>query len=515
VGLRFPTQFIDTFLMAVMVLHATSFKFAGGVYKYAALAALFVRYNLRFAAAFLKDGIRQSILHGTHSAKFGFEVVLEYCLGDARALLELYPSLRGDFDRKCGPRAFRNLTEIYQPYAIAMADASHAGIRLDQDAWGQLTEVAPKYRRQRLVTMGKYGYQHNGSGISDLALARMVETIGLHREWARTPGGQFSKREEDLERYRAHPAIGALLELKRFDAFMNQDLGSLMDRDGRVRCSIQVLKQHTSRNSTVAPNLMGMPGQLRPLLLPDEGHRFVHFDFCQQEPGIAGALSGDGALVADFLDGDVYINLARRLGLIGASSATAAIKAARKQMKVLLLALFYGMSAGGVAGALGVPFEEASAHLLNFRAKYRRTCEWLDAFVAQALQRGWAENIIGYRAAFDSAGGFDSGNLLRSARNFPVQASAAACFQLTGIYLSDMGCDIRLPLHDAYFLQCLNERRAIGELRKQIIVATVTSVKQLFPALRAKREVEVLGCLAKDGNEGSLKAWLESVRTVA
>jgi DNA polymerase I-like protein with 3'-5' exonuclease and polymerase domains len=93
-------------------------------------------------------------------------------------------------------------------------------------------------------------------------------------------------------------------------------MGARVDGDGRLRCSIQPLAQHSSRNSTTNPNLTGIPGELRPLLLPDEGCKFLHFDYSQQEPGVAGWLSRDPALIQDFTHGDVYVNLGLRMGLV-------------------------------------------------------------------------------------------------------------------------------------------------------------------------------------------------------
>src|SRR5262249_25414212 len=140
---------------------------------------------------------------------------------------------------------------------------------------------------------------------------------GLSHAWRRTPTGQFSTKEDDLKAARhQHPAIDAAYQLVRFDTFMQQDMGSRVDRDGRLRCSILTLAQRTGRNSTVRPNLGGIPGELRPLLLPDEGCHWLYFDYSQQEPGVAAYISNDPNLLHDFATGDVYKNLGLRMGLI-------------------------------------------------------------------------------------------------------------------------------------------------------------------------------------------------------
>jgi len=472
------------------------------------------RYHLPFTQPDEKDEIRDNILCGAWR-QFGIQRVVDYCMADAQALVQVLPQLQKEFLERCGPRADHNLTHVYQPYSLIMAEAGQRGLRLDQSGWERLKHVAPGYRRQRVATMEEFGYEHDGEGIGGLAFEKMIRTIGLDREWERTATNKFSTAEETLEEYRDHPAINAALEMNRFDNFMNQVLGALMDRDGRLRCSIQTLKQHTSRNSTVAPNLMGIPGELRPLLLPDDGCVFVHFDFSQQEPGAAAWLSKDAALWQDFMNGDVYINLGRRLGLLKPDSLDKEIRTVRKQMKVLMLAILYGKGVRSVAMDLGISYQQACAHMNNFRHAYSTLFAWLRAFVTKSLERGWAENLIGFRAAFDQLHGFSPGKLKRSCQNFPVQSAAAASFQLTGIYLTELGCDIRLPVHDAYLLNCINDRRVIADTRKKVISATGTAVDQLFPGLPPKRDIEVLNCFCKDGNEDSFEHWLTGVEAGA
>ncbi len=152
-GLRFPKRHFDTFLAAVMVLHASAFNLVGGVYKYASLANMMAKYHLPFIAGGEKDEIRNAILKNEHVERFGMARVLDYCMNDAKATLALFAALQKDLKEQCGPRAQSNLFDVYQPYALAMAEASWKGLRLDQSAWERLTAIAPNYRRQRVAVM--------------------------------------------------------------------------------------------------------------------------------------------------------------------------------------------------------------------------------------------------------------------------------------------------------------------------------------------------------------------------
>src|SRR5262249_33272277 len=165
-----------------------------------------------------------------------------------------------------------------------------------------------------------------------------------------TKTGAFSMKGDDLKVFRYIPAIDAAYRLDRFDTFMGQNIGSLVDADGRVRCSILPLAQRTGRNSTIKPNLMGIPAELWPLFLPDDGCQFVHFDFTQQEPGIAAFLSSDEALLRDFSSKDVYRGLGSRMGLLTPDMSEERIRTIRNSiLKALMLSIIYGKSAHGIA----------------------------------------------------------------------------------------------------------------------------------------------------------------------
>ncbi len=513
VGIKFPHAYIDTLLLGVMLAHATAFEPIGGAYRQAALAEIAPRHGVVCSHSEYKDRIRNSIMSGRHLEEFGLKAVANYCMEDARACRQLVEPLSDAVDRACGPQARNNLAQLYQPYARAMGETAARGIRFDRDAWDHFQNLVPLYRERHLRIMRAAGYAHQGIGISERAFGRMLQRIGLDQSWPRTPGGAFRTQASDVkDRRHLHPAVGAMHHLAQLDRVMGQQLGERVDADGRIRCGILPLAQHTSRNSTTRPNLMGIPGVLRPLLLPDEGCVFVHFDFSQQELGVAGFLAKDAGLLADFANGDVYENCGRRLGLIRDGMTTAEVKAIRNGvLKTLLLSILYGKSVEGIAQDLSCTRREAQLHLDRLTTAYPQLFNWIRDYVCTSMTRGWAENVIGYRAAFRVGDPAVRTHVERSCQNFPIQASAAACFQMTGLHLADYGADIRLPIHDAYLLNVANEPKAIAEARAQIAAATKAATEQLFPGLPVKHSVEVLTRFAKDGVENSFQDLIRSL----
>lgn len=509
VGISFPTRCIDTLLMAVMLLHAKSHEHSYSVYYHAALSRITARYGISHLSADDKDSIRAGILNGTYLRDYGMERVLDYCCDDARACLQLVRPLQTDFEESCGPSATTNLNQLYLPYSLLMADTANKGLRFDLDGWARAVELAPHYRGQLLAMMRTAGYDHEGEGLGQHGFRRMIIHLGLDKTWRRTKTGAFSTKGDDLKAFRYIPAIDAAYKLEKFDTFMAQDIGSLVDADGRVRCNILPLAQRSGRNSTVKPNMMGIPAELRPLFLPDEGCKFLHFDFSQQEPGIAGYLSGDAALTNDFAGKDVYRGLGFRMGLLTADMSEAKVRSIRNSiLKALMLSIIYGKSAHGIARDLPCSLHEAKLHLLHFARIYPRLVSWLRNYVVVGLQRGWAENVIGYRAAFNVINPRSRGHIARSCQNFPVQSSAAACFQLTGLHLGDFGADLRLPMHDAYLINVPDEPKALQNTHEQIHAAATAATNQLFPGLAVRIDIEVLPCFAKDGKVNSFREWL-------
>jgi hypothetical protein len=208
VGIPFPTRFLDTLLMSVMLLHAMSHDHGDRVYSQAALARMTARYGIAHMSADDKDAIRNSILQGTHLDEFGMDRVLNYCRDDARASLQLVSRLLEDVPQTCGPHALNNLTQLFQPYALAMADTASKGLRFDRDGWGRAVEVAPRYRGRLLAQMRAEGYDHDGDGLGQHGFRRMVTRLGLLPVWPKTRTG-LSTRRDDLKSFRHVPAINA------------------------------------------------------------------------------------------------------------------------------------------------------------------------------------------------------------------------------------------------------------------------------------------------------------------
>jgi hypothetical protein len=96
-----------------------------------------------------------------------------------------------------------------------------------------------------------------------------------------------------------HPAIAPLRELRvSLSQLRLNDL--TIGSDGRNRCLLSAFKARTGRNQpSNSQFIFGPAVWLRGLIKPEPKFALAYVDFSQQEFGIAAALSGDAAMLAE------------------------------------------------------------------------------------------------------------------------------------------------------------------------------------------------------------------------
>ena len=91
----------------------------------------------------------------------------------------------------------------------------------------------------------------------------------------------------------------------------------LVGSDNRSRSELWPFGTKTSRYRPGAKTfILLQPKWFRSLIKPERGVSIAYLDFGQQEHLIAAALSGDRAMVESYKSGDVYLDLANRIGAV-------------------------------------------------------------------------------------------------------------------------------------------------------------------------------------------------------
>ena len=96
--------------------------------------------------------------------------------------------------------------------------------------------------------------------------------------------------------------------------------------------------------------IFGPRSWLRGLIKPPPGHAVAYIDWSSQEVGIAAALSGDEAMMADFQTGDPYIAFGIRAGVLPPDATKETHRETRDMLKACVLGLQYGMGRADVGG---------------------------------------------------------------------------------------------------------------------------------------------------------------------
>jgi DNA polymerase I-like protein with 3'-5' exonuclease and polymerase domains len=165
-------------------------------------------------------------------------------------------------------------------------------------------------------------------------------------------------------------------------------------------------------------------------------------DWSQQELGIAAALSGDSRMMESYRSGDFYLTFAKMVGAVPAGATKQTHGRERDQFKTVALGVLFGLSAGGIAGKLGVAPWRGRELLGTHRRVFRRFWEWSDATEERAILTGELRTVhVGPDAN------------PRSLRNFPMSANGAEMKRLSACLATERGVAVCAPVHDAFLVE--------------------------------------------------------------
>jgi DNA polymerase-1 len=173
----------------------------------------------------------------------------------------------------------------------------------------------------------------------------------------------------------------------------------------------------------------------------------ANLDYSNQEFLIAGALSGDDAMLEDYAAGDVYVAFAKRIELVPLHATKESHPEARAKAKALVLGIGYGMGAWGLRVRLGTTEEEAAEMIAKYWSAYPDYDAWRSELASKMQVDGYLELADGWRLfpVLDCN--------QRSIMNFPMQGTGAnilrrACTDLAAAGVAMIGTN-----HDSIMIQ--------------------------------------------------------------
>ena len=225
-------------------------------------------------------------------------------------------------------------------------------------------------------------------------------------------------------------------------------MGFEVGEDQRNRCLLSPFGSSTSRNQPSSTKfLFGSSVWLRGLIKPSEGRGLAYIDYCEQEFGIAAALSGDENMKKAYRSGDPYLELAKLAGVVPRSATKKSHPAERALFKATVLAVQYGMGPKSLGETIHKPLEEARYLLRVHRRTFSVFWKWVEEAVEYALIHQQLWTTLGWRRQIHGPA-----NVL-SLANFPMQANAAEILRLSCILMFRKRIRLCAPIHDAVLIE--------------------------------------------------------------
>jgi DNA polymerase-1 len=234
---------------------------------------------------------------------------------------------------------------------------------------------------------------------------------------------------------------------------------------GRIHTSFNQIGAATGRLSSTEPNLQNIPVRtargeaIRRGFVPRPGWRFVVADYSQIELRLLAHLSEDEAFVAAFrAGGDIHRQTAAVIFGVPVESVTAEQRA---RAKTINFATIYGQGPHSLSRQLGISRDEAKHFIEEYFVRFAGVRRFLDAAVASAREKGYAETIFGRRRYIPELQdrNFNVRSFgERTATNSPIQGSAAdlikvAMVRIAAALAEGYRARLLLQVHDELVLE--------------------------------------------------------------
>jgi DNA polymerase I-like protein with 3'-5' exonuclease and polymerase domains len=392
-----------------------------------------------------KDSMRDLILAGGPFTSQERHEILKYCQSDVDELAQLTERMLGRIRRN--PKALGQAL-LRGRYMKSVAGMEHAGVPIDVPLAMAVRERRDVIRKELTREVNaRFGVFDEDGRFKTGWLRAMLADREILAGWPRTPKGHVKYDEDTLkDMAKLYPWLHELAEtLATLGTLKRNKL--VIGPDGRNRTSLWAFTTKTSRNAPKGESIVTQPAWMRGLIKPGPGRSVCYLDWSAQEVWIAAALSGDPALLATVRSGDVYLGLAKRLGLAPEGATKETHGTTRDLFKVITLAISYGMGTKTLASQLGWTTLEARELQRLLARTYPVFYEWSRDAVATGILRGYQSSVFGWtlHASPDTK--------YTTFKNFPCQANGAEMMRLACILASEAGVQVDVPVHDAIMIE--------------------------------------------------------------
>lgn len=302
----------------------------------------------------------------------------------------------------------KKLDKVYEqielPLAEVLAEMERAGVRVDPETLGTLSESMEKeVRRLEKEIWDLAGNEFNVN--SPIQLAEILfDKLNLEVAAKRGRAKARSTAVEILEELSAkHPLPRKIIEYREVAKLKSTYVDSLPKlihgESGRVHTSISQTVAATGRLSSSDPNLQNIPirtelgRQIRAAFVAEKGRILLSADYSQIELRVMAHFSRDPVLVEAFRCGeDIHARTAQEVFGVGPLAQTAEH---RRAAKAINFGIIYGLSAFGLAQQINVPQKEAASFIAAYFARYQGVKAYLDRVLEETRKTGETRTLFG------------------------------------------------------------------------------------------------------------------------
>ena len=466
-GWELPPTILD--LYAEEMLLTNTQKAENGKRYVPTLLLTMAEYGLDAMTAAEKEEMRALIMRGHPFSADERLAILNYCWEDVANTEKLLSAMLPHFDLE--------QALLRGSFTRAVAWIERNGIPIDRAAYERLVQNWPELTS----SLARRVEQEHGYGVyipdkqgnmkwSEAGFAALVERLGLADEWPRTASGKFSvadpeNKSDDEKIFKTIAQREPYLEpLRQTRKFLTTLRHFSLPVGGDNRCRVHPWPWWTATGRSQPKGggfIFSLPAWARFLIKPGPGQAVAYVDLVSAEFGIAGALSGDQAMLDAYRSGeDVYIRLAKMAGAVPPDATKKSHPEERKLYKVGMLGAQYGQTPFGLSGNAGIPLWVAEKVHRDLRKVYRQYWRWSENEILRAGISKQMSTPLGWRMPV----GADTPETALS--NFPMQAGCAEIMRLAATFMVDEGLALCATVHDAVLIEA-----PIGQIEADVEIA--------------------------------------------
>jgi DNA polymerase-1 len=391
-----------------------------------------------------KESIAKDIGEGNWE-KYGREGVFEYCEEDVRKTTQLLcAQLQNGIDI---PRVLH--WSNYSAKAVSLIQAK--GMPIDIPLWNLVQENKAAVIRELVRKFDpSYGSPYRiYTDEGEFTYSRMEQWLAsIGAPWPRKESGKLDLEGTAFKLMYYIPGIEELHALKdslRVIAGATLPIG----RDSRNRPSLFPFGTATGRNAH-AKSLYNSHAGLRSFMIFPPNKIGLYLDWRTQEVAVAGALSGDEALLAAYRTGDIYHVLAGDSGFTSDPDRKRwkdENPSVRQRMKSLQLGINYGMGVPSLARGLDRHPLIASHIIEKHKRTYPRFWQWREEQAQAAMLARRCESVFGWPLRITTSPN------KRALYNFPMQGGGAEMLRLAAWRLCEAGIVPCMLVHDGILFE--------------------------------------------------------------